>query len=467
MISAIGEFKETQDPSQTAIASKPDLRRMTSHPNLAMRKPEILSSKKRKASVPDVSIGPMTTVQEGLLDSREWIAIRNVCINRSDVVAATIPHHHPFLARSQTFPESVLGRLSEDISEKTPRISDFPKPNLGLSSSWSQTETRCDELGQTIVSATSKNGTVIPTKAEISIAVATQRSEAQDNMDEKPPKVPPKSPRTESRASPRMKQLQHSANSSTSTIHSTCSSATSANGPFGRSPRKTRQNSHDADIPQDQPEVSNTDEGKPPRNRPKRIEQLDRQTPPRVESPISPQSNFYKCEPKVEVGPWAGLDQIGRKSSPRNESSSFQDDESNAVGENSCGRSPKSTNADGSACTPYLQEQPVGKLNSVQRSNSGKRVWHQKEVSGASLIDRGRPMKRGDTSLMGTLGRQNLMNLKLTEDSLELPTGFVAQEASKFMPNRDLELLKQEAESEVESFEVLSAKDVSNLSKAS
>lgn len=463
MISAIGEFKESQDPSQTAIASKPDLRRMTSHPNLVMRKPELLSSKKRKASVPDVSIGPMTTVQEGLLDSRKWIAMRNVCINRSDVLAATIPHHHPFLARSQTFPESVLGRLSEDISE-TPRISDFPKPNVAVSSSWSQTETRFDKLGQTIVSATSKNGTSIPTKAEITIAVATQRSEAEDNMDEKPPKVPPKSPRTESRASPRMKQLPHSANSSTSTIHSTCSSATSANGPFGKSSRKTRQNSHDADIPQDQPEVSNTAEGKPPRNQSKRIEQLDRQTPPRVESP---QSNFYKFEPKVEVGPWAGLDQIGRKSSPRNESSSFQDDESNAGGENSCLRSPKSTNADGSACTPHLQEQPVGKLNSVQRSNSGKRVWHQKDVSGASLIDRGRPMKRGDTSLMGTLGRQNLVNLKLTEDSLELPTGFVAKEASKFMLNSDLELLKQEAESEVESFEVLSAKDVSNLSKAS
>lgn len=78
MISAIGEFKESQDPSQAAITSRPNLRPMASHPNLTTRKPELLSSKKRKASVPDVNIGPMTTVQEGLLDSRKYIAIENI-----------------------------------------------------------------------------------------------------------------------------------------------------------------------------------------------------------------------------------------------------------------------------------------------------------------------------------------------------------------------------------------------------
>lgn len=71
MVSVIGESKGTQDPSQAATSASPKLRHMPSHPNLMTRKPELLSSKKRKASVPDVSLGPMTTVQEGLLDSRK------------------------------------------------------------------------------------------------------------------------------------------------------------------------------------------------------------------------------------------------------------------------------------------------------------------------------------------------------------------------------------------------------------
>lgn len=220
------------------------------------------------------------------------------------------------------------------------------------------------------------------------------------------------------------------------------------------------------EITNDQLGVLDNAEGKSSSNHLKHIERLGRQTPPRVESPSGLQSGSYKSDAKTAVGPWARLDQIGRKSPPRVGGSPVQHDELNEIGGIFHPRSPKSTGESGSPCAPYRQEQPVAKLNLAKRSNSEKCLWHQRDVSGASLIDRGRPMKRGDTCLMGTLSRPNLVNLKLTDDSIELPSGFIAKEASKVMHSADLELLKQEAELKVDRFEVLSAKDVSNLSKA-
>lgn len=90
-------------------------------------------------------------------------------------------------------------------------------------------------------------------------------------------------------------------------------------------------------------------------------------------------------------------------------------------------------------------------------------TWHQRVNSEASVIDRGRPLGRGDTSLMQKLSKPILRTPSL--DEVEIPTGFRAKEASSIVPRDELKLLKRQADEKVENFEVLSIKDVSNLSK--
>lgn len=64
--------KECQDTSNAAqeVTLKP--KHLASQAITEPKTSELLSSKKRKVSVPDLALEPMTTVYEGLLDSRKW-----------------------------------------------------------------------------------------------------------------------------------------------------------------------------------------------------------------------------------------------------------------------------------------------------------------------------------------------------------------------------------------------------------
>lgn len=350
-----------------------------------------------------------------------------------------------------------MKRLSEDASEKTPRISDFPKPIFDRSKMLSEPGAQANKSEPTTASNVFQKGLtplVIPAKVVTSNAASSQNSLALDEEGDKPPQVPPKSPRTESRASPRIRQLPHSASSSTSTTRSACSSATSASSTCGKPSPRSQQHSHNEELSQEKPTLSlDGSDGKFPGSHLKHLERVGRQTPPRVGSPVILPN---KLEGNSTIGPWAGLDQIGRKSPSRADSPTIQQHEQDDT---------RGTHPSGKPCTPHNQEQVVGEMDVAEEIQSGKGAWHQRDISETSLIDRGRPMKRGDTSLMGTLSRPNLINLKLTEENVELPSGSIAKDAPKVMHNTDLELLKKEAELKVESFEVLSARDVSNLSK--
>lgn len=92
-------------------------------------------------------------------------------------------------------------------------------------------------------------------------------------------------------------------------------------------------------------------------------------------------------------------------------------------------------------------------------------MWHQKGTSQASVIDRGRPMGRGDTSLMQKLSKPLLRTPSVDGTEVEIPSGLRAKEASRNLPKDELKLLKRQADERVESFEVLSIKDVSSLSR--
>lgn len=103
--------------------------------------------------------------------------------------------------------------------------------------------------------------------------------------------------------------------------------------------------------------------------------------------------------------------------------------------------------------------------NGIGAKEAGNSKWHQRGASEASVLERGRPMRRGDTSLMQRLSRAKLRGPSLAEENIGIPTGSKPREASTVIPIAELEFLKQQAYEQVESFEVLAAKDVSSLSK--
>ena len=90
---------------------------------------------------------------------------------------------------------------------------------------------------------------------------------------------------------------------------------------------------------------------------------------------------------------------------------------------------------------------------------------HRQGTSQVSVIDRGRPMGRGNISLIQKLSKPLLRNPSIDGTEVEIPRGVRAKEASSSVPKEELRLLKRQADEQVESFEVLSMKDVSSLSQ--
>ena len=107
------------------------------------------------------------------------------------------------------------------------------------------------------------------------------------------------------------------------------------------------------------------------------------------------------------------------------------------------------------------------------RSTSSKRppsavkaqLWHHRGISEASVIDRGRPMKRGDTSLIRSLSRPMLRSPSVGQGLLDIPSGFKATEAPCKVPDEESRYLKKQADEQAEVFKVLPIKQVSKLSK--
>ena len=65
--------KEFQDTSNIAHEKTVKPKHLASQAIAEPKTSELLSSKKRKVSVPDLTLGQMTTVYEGLLDSRKLV----------------------------------------------------------------------------------------------------------------------------------------------------------------------------------------------------------------------------------------------------------------------------------------------------------------------------------------------------------------------------------------------------------
>lgn len=231
-------------------------------------------------------------------------------------------------------------------------------------------------------------------------------------QDDKPPQVPPKSPRTGKRAFPRPRRKPlHSATSSVSTARSTSSAETSVSSKSSMC------------------------------------------VPTSVKGPISnAASNSIK---KISAEPLTCLYDGGRRtpsrkvtprSQPYNPRSDEQDrpNEPLALAESSWYRESLVSTDE----APESKEEE-GVVDSLQ--------WHaQRRILEPSVIDNGRPIQRGDTSLMRS---------SLSSKETAIPTRTKVREASDNLPSTDLTILRQLANERVEGFEVLSMEDLSNLSK--
>ena len=96
-------------------------------------------------------------------------------------------------------------------------------------------------------------------------------------------------------------------------------------------------------------------------------------------------------------------------------------------------------------------------------------MGHCRGESETSVMDRGRPMKRTDGSL---IKRKSIKPVEATVEELKdfetLPLGYrPLEEASSSLPCTEIENLREQAVEQASRFKVLSSKDVENLSRVS
>lgn len=298
---------------------------------------------------------------------------------------------------------------------------------------------------------------IIPSGSSGRSALCAYRASPPNRLDGMPPQVPPKSPRTESRASPRPKQVAHSASSSTSTIHSVNSSATSVSSMSGKASPQLSHHVYRTASPAYQRDGLNKGEGQSsgvPRKNPDRSG---------AHTPLGEPSLL--AQPHISHIVGAYQDRIGRQTPPLVESSSVHREISNNP--EKTGPLGLRTNPDqsGSSSRERKPEDRVKEIVRVGHVACAKPLWHHRGASEASVLNRGRPMTRGDTPLVQKLNKTALRGPPLREAKSALPTGFRVNEVSSKFLDSDLKVLKQQADERITTFEVLSIKDVSNLSK--
>ena len=308
--------------------------------------------------------------------------------------------------------------------------------------------------------------------------------------DDTPPTVPPKSPGIESMILPPSNRIRHSACSSTSTI--TVTNLTLTNSGLS----ELDNNTFNIDSPSSPLEHIDDTESQAASETYVRIENVVGRKPPRIESLFSLHSIFYNTEDSSMGKLWIDLDKSEQRPLQKVEGSSIRNLETDWDARRILPRpdtvqihsseqvfqQPESAlaqrNKDDLNAPAYSFEDPkeiddpfrykkkedstTEKTLNKYRNPALSETW----ASESSVIDRGRPTKRGDTSLLMSLARP-LLKIPLSgEETDELPTGLKIQEASNRLPQADLKILVEQAEEHAATFAVLSVKDVSSLSKA-
>ena len=90
---------------------------------------------------------------------------------------------------------------------------------------------------------------------------------------------------------------------------------------------------------------------------------------------------------------------------------------------------------------------------------------HQRAESEASILNRARPMRRGDTTLQRSLSRTLKFQDSVDSPTQELPQGIHMEIARDKMMACEIRRLKELAELSVKEYRVLTESDVSNLTR--
>ena len=410
----------SEEPSPTTKASSFGLRNMLPGSSWSAKKREAVQSR-RKPSVSDVDLSPMTTLQEISLDSRRYSEY-----NRStgSQVTATIPGHlpgrplHPGIERSLSVPDHVLHRLSEEVNDQTPRASEFPVlQDVAITPFSAQADIASNESEKrcTLLVPKDLKPLIIPKVAEPMDEIVVPA--------ELPPEVPPKSPRTESRASPRIKKGLHSANSSVSTLRSATSSSSSHSFKDNRSTRSLQTPNRNEIPPSHLRGMENVVSTTTSPNR----------THDSPSHPHSPEN----MKPMTPMTSWT---RTGRSQSPSLSSAPLSRKQS---------RSPTKLNDE----------------KAVLSSNVP--ASHQRGRSEPLFLEQDQPPfheRRDTSSIHGLLW--SIDNVpEYYSESFDLPSGFRAVDATSKLSGIEVKSLKKQAVRHAERFEVLQSKDVSMLSE--
>ena len=356
----------------------------------------------------------------------------------------------PAADRALSFPDDTSIKSFE---ERTPRAADFPKAGTeGIA--------RCLPLNGSPQTEAQRRSWLLASKELKPLIIPSAFDDDQDRGESQnillggikdlPPKVPPKSPRTESRASPRpnTRQSPHSASSSVSTSFS----ATSA---------KSNSNSYTWS---------------------------ENSSPHRLRTPIhieSPSSNLR------------GMENVVTRSLPmpsRNNSPSGQQNIVESVGTKHPpfpradipSAKPRSHRHLDDIAPPTLRsntdpsETPESDPNKLSTKNEilamvaktakprSTESYHQRGHSKLVNIDvapKRTSLARADTASIHGLLQTIVKSPTHRAHNMNLPSGFKAIDAIANVPPAEAKALKQQADRQIEKFEVLQGKDVSMLSQ--
>ena len=98
-------------------------------------------------------------------------------------------------------------------------------------------------------------------------------------------------------------------------------------------------------------------------------------------------------------------------------------------------------------------------------SNDANASGHNRVASEASVMNRGRPTRRGDLTLQRSVSGA-IQRAESDDDTvLDLPVGFRLSDAPDHLSYVEMRSLKKQAQEQVARFELLQEKHVSSLSK--
>ena len=325
---------------------------------------------------------------------------------------------------------------------------------------------------------------VIPTNDQYTLPARAYRPSAVEEAEDLPPKVPPKSPNTLIRAFPQPRKTptsattcsslaSHTANSSV-TSFSTLDSRASPK-PWGTPVRGQSPFNHyrklsiaDAQSPLNhQRKLSAADDiispkpwttpvrGQSPFNHHRKVSVADAQ------SPLNHQRKLSAADDIISPKPWT-TPVRGHSPLSHHTGSNVNDER---VSPMAWGEKEITGLTLRHERNQQSMDERISRKQSSGLRNDANLMGHCRVASEASVINRGRPTKRGDMTLQRNPSGA-IKRIESEDDAvLDLPVGFRLADAPSNLSYHEMRILKNQAKDQVARFELLQEKHVWSLSK--